>query len=102
MKKRFFAVFLIIVSLLYCVPVHAYDNTKPFDPKDVTTWTHSAWQECHEIKLAGGTDSTVARSACSYFATSYALEGIGKFKNQLSSDCLVIPEYYNSSYLTVA
>lgn len=68
---------MLVLNLLNSIPVYAYDASKPFNPKDVATWTQGAWQECHDIKLAGGTGSTIARAACSYFATSYALVKAG-------------------------
>lgn len=76
-KKRFMLLVLLMLCMFSAVPVYAYDNTKPFNPKDVATWTQGAWQECHDIKLANGTGSTIARAACSYFATSYALVKAG-------------------------
>lgn len=66
-----------ITMLVTSVSVYAFDPNKPFNPKDVTTWTQSAWPECHTIRLAGGTGSTISAAACSYFATSYAMVKAG-------------------------
>ena len=75
--KRILILCMVFLFALKSDIVYAYDHTKPFDPKDVTTWTQGSWAECHQIKLANGDGHTIARSACSYFATSYALVKAG-------------------------
>lgn len=81
-KKRYRVILLwiatIIVLLCSSINVYAFDPNKSFDPKDVTTWTQSAWPECHTIRLAGGKGSTISAAACSYFATAYAMVKAGK------------------------
>ena len=82
MKKRYSKVVLLIVSFIMLLGsysnVYAFDPNKAFDPKDVATWTQSAWPECHTIRLAGGTGSTISAAACSYFATAYGMVKAGK------------------------
>lgn len=76
-RKRFLVVILLVVILMSSIPVYAYDNSKPFDPKDVTTWTQGSFPESNTIKLANGGGSTIRRAACSYFAVCYAFVKAG-------------------------
>lgn len=80
MVKKFWKVCYFILSVwlgIGVMPVRAYDNSKPFDGKDVATWTQGAWEECHTYVIGTDGESTIQNSGCGYFAIAYALVKAG-------------------------
>lgn len=96
-KKVLFSFIISIVLIFNNLSVFAYDDSKPHDIHDITTWCQGSFPESDTRRLAGGTGDTLTSSACSYFSMSYILAKGGYInpKKETPIDIIDKVESYN-------